>query len=468
MIASHTVDRTAVWRCLHCRAPLGAGDGGLRCEACGRHYPVLAGIPLLVREPPDYVRAERAALAEAAREARQRGELLGREPYAGLPDAVIERHRNVLAAEAAQAETLLALLGPTAPEPAEAAEGALRVRRPGWRFETLVPYLLRDWTGTAELQQASARINAALLQAFPEPQGRAVAFAGCGAGGLLADVPAGFARVLGFDLTLPILAAARRMLDGETLDLPLPRALNADERVTLRRRGTEAPPSPVVLVAMDALDTALADRSVDGVVTVFLTDILPDPRALADEIRRVLVDDGVWINYGPSGNNLRALWRFDQVEAAAFFAASGFTVIEAAAERVTNLDITGACPPVSYRNAMCYLTIARKTTAAVTRPAGRMPDAVDVATRVPRHFPGARLVHRLDGGGDDVQLQHEHSPDRTETWELGGQAARMMVLVDGKRSVGAIADLLARRKPSLPVDETLRAFGRFFARGLLR
>src|SRR5271166_236046 len=110
MIASHIVDRTAAWRCLHCRAPLGAGDGELCCEGCSRHYPVLAGIPLLVREPPGYVRAE------AAREARQRAELLGREPYAGLPDAVIERHRNVLAAEAAQADILLALLAPTAPE----------------------------------------------------------------------------------------------------------------------------------------------------------------------------------------------------------------------------------------------------------------------------------------------------------------------------------------------------------------
>jgi hypothetical protein len=43
----------------------------------------------------------------------------------------------------------------------------------------------------------------------------------------------------------------------------------------------------------------------------------------------------------------------------------------------------------------------------------------------------------------------------------------MMVLVDGKKTVGEIADLLNRRKPPQSVDQTLRAFARFFNQGLL-
>jgi hypothetical protein len=84
------------------------------------------------------------------------------------------------------------------------------------------------------------------------------------------------------------------------------------------------------------------------------------------------------------------------------------------------------------------------------------------------HFPGAHLVHRLEATeGSGMQLQHDRIPGRAETWEIGGRAARIMVQVDGKRTVGEISELLNRRKPSQPVDETLRAFARFFEQGLL-
>ena len=66
------------------------------------------------------------------------------------------------------------------------------VRRSGWIFDSLLPYLLRDWTGTAELQAANALISAALAQACPNPSDTLVAFAGCGAGKLLAEIPPDF------------------------------------------------------------------------------------------------------------------------------------------------------------------------------------------------------------------------------------------------------------------------------------
>jgi hypothetical protein len=219
---------------------------------------------------------------------------------------------------------------------------------------------------------------------------------------------------------------------------------------------------------VDALDTAFADRSIDCVVTVFLTDILADPRALADEVHRVLADNGVWINYGPSGNNLKALWRFDQTEAAAFFKTAGFTVVQAEARRGTNLDISSVCPSVSFRNAVCYLTVARKTGEPEARPTARTPGPHEVWGIVPQHFPGAHLVHRLaEAEKSGFLLQHDRIPGRAESWEVGGRAARIMVLVDGKRTVGEIADLLNRRKPPQSVDETVRAFVRFFKQGLL-
>ncbi|MGE3783926.1 MAG: hypothetical protein AB7H71_14435, partial [Alphaproteobacteria bacterium] len=216
------------------------------------------------------------------------------------------------------------------------------------------------------------------------------------------------------------------------------------------------------------LDTAFPDGAVDCVVTVFLTDILPDPLALAGEVSRILCENGVWINYGPSGNDLKARWRFDRAEGAAFFDAAGFEVIEAEEQRGTNLDITSLCPAVSFRNAMCYLTTTRKA----GRPAKRLreipPKPDDVAAVIPRHFPGAHITHPLEAAEEaTILFQHERVSGRSESWQIGGRAARALMLVDGKRTVGDIAELLSRRQPPHAREESLRDFARFFERGLL-
>jgi SAM-dependent methyltransferase len=460
----------AVWRCLYCRGELRSGELALRCAGCGKQYPVAGGVPLLVREAAAYFRGQCAALRGAAREARRRRELVDVDGVAdGWPAATLKRHRDVSETEAAQAEALFALIGTPFSEtaPNEHPDGMQAVR-PGWDVATMIPYLVRDWSDTSELRDTSLRIGEALRRAFPDPRGKSVVFAGCGAAGLLAEMPPGFARVVGFDLTLPVLAAARQLLDGATLELPLARALNETGRVSLRRRDRQSGKSAAELVVMDALDTAFPDGSVDCVVTVFLTDILPDPRALADEIRRVLREGGVWINYGPSGNDLKAVWRFDQTEGAAFFELAGFEVVGAEARRGTNLDISTACPSASFRNVLCYLTAAKKAARPGEEPREGPPGPDDLGPIVPRHFPGARLAHPLeDIEAGNIQFQHDRVPGRGESWQIGGRAARILTLVDGKRSVRDIALLLSRRNPPHPIEETLRVFARFFDQGLL-
>ena len=443
----------APWCCLYCRGELSSGDLVMHCGGCGKQYPVVAGIPLLVRDAADYLHGQRGSLMSAGRAARRRRDLLDEDGVAaGWPAATLERHRDVSVTEAAQAEALLGLMGTPGSETGiDDDPDGIQAVRPGWDVATMMPYLLRDWSDTPELRDTSFRIGDALRRAFPDPRGKSVVFAGCGAAGLLAEMPPGFARVVGFDLTLPILAAARQLLDGVTLELPLPRALCEARRVSLRRRDRQSGKSAVEILAMDVLDTAFPDCSVDCVVTVFLTDILADPRALADEIRRILSEGGVWINYGPSGNDLKAVWRFDQTEGTAFFQAAGFRVIEAEARRVTNLDITSACPSVSFRNVMVYLTALKKG----QQPEKRLPETQlnpgALAPMVPRHFPGAHLTHPLEKAGEDrILFQHERVSGRGESWQIGGRAARILMLVDGKRSVRDIAELLSRRQSAAP------------------
>src|SRR4051794_17063786 len=140
LIAPRPAQPRDAWRCLHCRSSLEPGPSSLGCGGCGTSYPMVAGIPILVPEPAAYFRAERGALLQAAAAARQRRTLLeGTEPYASLPDPALRRHRDVIEAEIAQAETVLALLGVPGGL-AEAADESQAVR-PGWGFDTLMPYL---------------------------------------------------------------------------------------------------------------------------------------------------------------------------------------------------------------------------------------------------------------------------------------------------------------------------------------
>jgi SAM-dependent methyltransferase len=455
------------WCCLECRSLLTFGDLGWRCPSCGEQYPSIAGIPLLVASPALYLRSERASLLEASRKAQLRREWLDRNSRnTGLPSITLVRNRDVLDAEIAIAETFLALLEPAAPT-ADVAEKSVDARRSGWSLEIMYPYLLRDWRNTPELREASSRIGLALKHVFSDSSGKSVVFAGCGAGGLLAEVSPDFGHVLGFDLTLPLLAAARRLLDGETIDLAVPRAMNQQGYVTLHRNDPGANHSRVGLVAMDALDTAFPDASVDCVVTAFLTDIMPDPRRLANEIHRILSSDGVWINYGPSGN-LKMLWRFDQSEGAAFFEAAGFAVVQRDAYRTTNLDISRDCPSESYRNVMCYLTTARKTGVGERTWEAAMPSPQELPKIVPQHLPGASLVQRLgELAAHRIAFHYEPVGGRGENLEIGRKAARILALVDGKRTTYEIAQLLSLRPQEQPIEETLRAFGRYFEQGIL-
>jgi len=158
-------DLTAALRCLLCRGSLTSVTLGLHCPECGRTYPLVAGIPILVAEPVEYWRSEVALLNRAARDAKRRRAMLdksGQDP--GLTKTSIDRHRDVNDAELARVTTFLKLMDPVArvieAEPPAESKAA---RRSGWVFDSLLPYLLRDWTATPELQAANALIGAALV-----------------------------------------------------------------------------------------------------------------------------------------------------------------------------------------------------------------------------------------------------------------------------------------------------------------
>jgi SAM-dependent methyltransferase len=462
------------WRCLQCRGALASDGSGLHCPDCGKQYPVISGIPILMREPSEYLRSELAALRRASREARHRREGLELlKSDAGLPDVSTDRHRDIVDAEIARAEAFLALLEPAVSAQADASRQSPGARSPGWTLEALVPFLLRDWTNTSELDGIRDRVAAALGRAFTDLSGKSAVFPACGAGGLLAKLAPEFGEVVGFDLTLPALKAGRDLLDGKSFDLALPRVINEAGRVMLRGENSEAVGPHAVLAAMDAFNTAFADGSVDCVITAFLIDLIAEPLRLADEIHRILRDDGVWINWGPSGS-LKALWRFDQTETAAYFEAAGFSVIGVEAFRTTHLDVSRECPFWGFHNLICYLASARKTVRKTGR-AGKGPSLTTAGPArlpqaVPRHFPGAQIIQRQKLGIDEMPrtvLRHERFPSRMQSIEINDETARLIALVDGKRTVSEIAEMFKGEIPGLSAADIVQAFTQYFEQGLL-
>lgn len=459
-----------MWRCVHCQSGLTSDD--LHCQNCGRHYPVVCGVPIFVKDPAGYLRTEITSLAQVSYLAKRRqGQLDDVKADAGLSPTSLARHRDVIESEIQQAEMFLGLLEPAIKErnAQNGKEAEAAGRRSGWALDALLPYLIRDWTNTSELNAAKSLIGAALQRIFPDPSGKSIAIAGCGAGGLLTAIPPTFETVVGFDLTLPILSAARHLIDGKPLDIPLPQAICEAGRISLFPHNPASAGPHLIVAAMDAFDMAFADGALDCVITSFLIDLIPDPKKLAKEIHRVLSPQGVWLNYGPSGP-LKALLRFDNAESAAFFESVGFTPIDAEAHRTTYLDLSRDCPSWSSRSHICYLTVGRKTHLRRDNPNPPAAIPAQPGGAIPRHHPSATLVRRQNLGNNRTQtvvLRFERLLGHVESMGISAEDACILELVDGKSSVQQIATLLSRRSPPQSEADTFGAFTRYFELGLL-
>lgn len=466
-------DYEYAWRCPSCSNDLHPNAEGFGCKGCGQQYPTVQGVALLVRGPIEYLRAELTSLDRARRTAAQRLRSIEKEgPKAGLTETSLNRHRDVLNTDIARGNAFITILEPAraalASFPAEQEKAA--AKRSGWGFDSLFPYLLRDWTGTEELRNASATIGDAIARAFPDPSQKAIAFAGCGAAGMLSEIPLGFERIIGFDLTFPVLAAARGLLDGKTLQVPMPRAVNDTGSLVLRGRQAGTHARHIRLAAMDALETAFANDSIDCVVTSFFLDLLPEPAKLASEIHRVLAPGGIWINYGPSGP-LQALWRFDESEGSAFFDAAGFSVLETKAVRGTYLDLSRDCPSWSFQNHVCYLSVASKRSGAFALAASPTLAQSELLDAIPEHHSGAAFILQQSLNGERssrLLFRYERLPGRPETFDVAADAAHILELVDGHRSIREIARLATEADPPQSEDDALRALKRYVEQNVVR
>lgn len=341
--------------------------GSLQCASCAVAFPVVAGVPVLVERPEEFLGFWKAELQREKLQAGQASSSLDRQLHR-IPLHPLSRKR-LRAIRTGRRSNGTALRNAFAPllienNGIDAAPRALGILNPG--ATSAVDFMLRDWAWGTEprlLAQATRRL-------LPPRSSFPLLALGSGACRLLYEIGRlrpGPEPITAIDIWLPLLLLVRKVLHHRGVRLydvqgHHVRSLGSVARPYLCR----APgpwERPLRLLAADARRLPFAAESWDCVLTAELINILP-LKPLAAEIARVLRPNGTWVNLGPLSyaHSLESL-RYSPEEIQALLKEAGFKIIKTQRLR---------CPSHTSPNSVWtqafeyFLFTARKTAAQPT------------------------------------------------------------------------------------------------------
>jgi len=406
------------------------------CTACQTRFPSLDGIPWLLPEPAASLAEWRDRLQRLLLELQRMAQ--GAREELEAPNLLTPtRSRLKLLAQAYgdHARRLQSILAPLALDQKQTSfdvHQALRTRLPP--SQDLASYyvnLHRDWVWGDEENALSARLIESVLG--PSPLGKTLVV-GAGACRLAYDLHQ--SRKPDFTVALDInpllLLAAQRILDGKTVSLyefPIaPRTI--EHQAILRELRAPAPAAPGLhLVFADALQAPFAAGSFDTVLTPWFIDIIPaDLAELAVRINRLLTDGGRWVNFGTVAFTHRQAARsYSLEEAVELVAAAGF-------ERPQPQEAT--------------IPYMRSPASRHSRLEGVVSFAVAKVRTADPPAPWQALPEWLVRDDLPVPLL----PDFQSTAMATRIQAFLMSLIDGRRSLKDMADLIVAQRLMTPED----------------
>jgi hypothetical protein len=408
--------------CPRCAGELARAGAELRCVHCAVSYADVAGIPCLFEEATRRrMRGEIAAIrAEADATMRVLSAELERPGLCDSTKRRLERQRALAGELTTEVETLLReALGPGPATPVSSVAPLQSLHR-----------LFRDWAWPES--DENDRALACVQRVAAGPLGRTLVI-GAGACRLAYDLAPSATSMLALDIDVLVFSIARRVLAGERVELT-EAWIDALDLERLGRRVTlEAPHGPraIDLLLADGIAPPLRAESFDTIVTPWFIDLVPpDLRAFTGVIRRLLVDGGRWLSFGPLlyPVDRSASRRFGREEIADLAARAGLPIDASHVE-----SIPFASSPFSGRGRreLCLAFSARKTAIP--------PDRDDVPSwAVLPYLPVPKL--------------------RAIPTDLSAAARLIAELADGTRSIEAIArELNARTGATSPsLEDAIR------------
>src|SRR5262249_37011337 len=355
--------------CPTCRRPLPDSPAGdVICVDCGGNYPVLGSIPVLVRDPELYLARSLVAVSSALHQATAtlsevervrrskasafRRDLMGR-VASGLEldlrllreqEQTLRRRSRSVALGVARGEILFNRIVQKIAQLTRAPLSPSFRDSPGWnigyQFNNALWHLWSDWAGTpaGEHQIATIqRLVSASIRSYCEHGGRAV-YLGAGLGRHAFEGAKHFSSVVATELSFAA-AALFMAVRAAPVDFCMVhwKAMSERELVEMHRAvfPTEEYGTNVEYVIADARALPIPDASMEAVVSIFFTDIVPLSKLLP-EVRRVLRPGGRFISVGPLAYQFtdRSEWLtqeeirfvFESIHEMAF--ESGDTVVE--------------------------------------------------------------------------------------------------------------------------------------------
>jgi carnosine N-methyltransferase len=178
-------------------------------------------------------------------------------------------------------------------------------------------YLKRDWCGLPDAEEQLRIIRnslSSIISRFASDTQSALVL-GAGLGRIAWDISDHFDHLFATDLAWPMATFYNRIANGQPInfaDINLSQiAYNIHSTKNLmasaaavgyNEQQATAINDRISYFISDATRLPLPDRSISCIISVFFTDVLPFQQVFP-EINRVLKEDGLFIHFGPLGNN---------------------------------------------------------------------------------------------------------------------------------------------------------------------